>query len=188
MKRPLLVIVLIVLLSGLMCVAALGQTGNGSSQQTSSTGQFSDVPKDHWAYEDLMYLAERGIITGLPGGTYNGSDPLNRYSAAALIARAVRYLQNNAGGVTQEDLDVLKDLIVKVSDNLSVLQDQVAAGPGSELEGQVAQNEQDIANLSSQMSGTDTTKLARQVNTTFVIAVTGLLVGIVAVVLPMMNL
>jgi len=182
MKRPLLIILLIVLLSGLMCVVALGQAGNGSS---STTGQFSDVPKDHWAYEDLMYLAERGIITGLPGGTYNGSEPLNRYSAAALIARAVRYLQNNSGDVTQEDLDVLKDLIFKVSDNLSSLQDQVATGAGSALEGRVAQNEQDIANLSS---GTDTAKLAKQVNTTFVIAVTGLLVGIVAVVLPMMNL
>lgn len=28
---------------------------------------FSDVPSDHWAYPDIQYLAQRGIITGMPG-------------------------------------------------------------------------------------------------------------------------
>jgi len=51
--------------------SAWAQTGNGHAEPVNTGSLFTDVPLDHWAYEDLTYLAERGIITGLPGGRYD---------------------------------------------------------------------------------------------------------------------
>jgi hypothetical protein len=47
---------------------------------------FVDVPADHYAASDLKFLVERGIITGLPNGEFQGSKALTRYDAAVLIA------------------------------------------------------------------------------------------------------
>lgn len=177
----------VALLSLVFGGAALAQTGNGHAEPVNMGGLFSDVPKDHWAYNDLEYLAERGIITGLPGGAYNGEGALDRYSAAAMIARAIKYMQNNPESVTPEDLDVLRSLIFKVSDNLATLQSQIGsvqAGDTSALESRISQNEQAISQLRTQTgTGTDTTQLASRVNANFIISLTALLVGIIGVAL-----
>lgn len=188
MKKSLFVILLIATLSLLLGGIALGDggAGNGTAQPPQAGGLFSDVPRDHWAYDDLSYLVERGIITGLPGGSYQGSEPLDRYSAAALIARAIRYLQNNPESVTPQDLDILKDLIFKVSDNLSSLQAQMdSLGGSSQLEARVSQNEQRITQLAEQgPSG----KLLNRINANFIISLTALLIGIIAVALATLGL
>jgi len=193
-KRRLLVIVSVALLSLLLGGIAFGDggVGNGTVQPPTTGGGFSDVPQDHWAYADLQYLAERGIITGLPGGQYRGTEPLDRYSAAALIARAIKYLQNNPESVTPQDLDVLKDLIFKVSDRLSTLEAQTGlvqqgAAP-SALEARVVQNEQAIAQLQTQGVGGVDAKLTNRVNANFIISLTALLVGIIAVALATLGL
>jgi hypothetical protein len=175
-------------------VVALAQTGNGHVTPPDASGLFTDVPKDHWAYDDIKYLSDRGIIEGIPGGTFNGDQALDRYTAAALIARAIKYMQNNPESVTPQDLDTLKDLIFKVSDNLSSLQAQVDSMSGastSGLENRVARNEQAISQLQSQASssaGTDVTALANRVNANFIISLTALLVGIIGVALATMGL
>ena len=188
MKKSLLVILLIATLSLLLGGIAFGDggAGNGTAQPPQAGGLFSAVPRDHWAYDDLSYLVERGIITGLPGGSYQGSEPLDRYSAAALIARAIRYLQNNPESVTPQDLDILKDLIFKVSDNLSSLQAQMdSLGGSSQLEARVAQNEQQITQLAEQgPSG----GLLNRINANFIISLTALLIGIIAVALATLGL
>ena len=170
---------------------ALAQTGNGTANPVNTGGLFTDVPKDHWAYQDLVYLADRGIITGLPGGQYKGSDPLDRYSAAAMIARAIKYVQNNPSSVTPQDIDVLKDLIFKVSDRVNVIEKQGGTTSGSALDARVAQNEKDIAQLRTQVQGlsvNDSAKLADRVNATFILSLTGLLLGIIAVALATLGL
>jgi len=190
-KRKLVIILSATILPLLLGGIVFGQAGNGAGngvvQPPATGGLFTDVPKDHWAYADLEYLAERGIITGLPGGKYEGSEPLDRYSAAALIARAIKYLQNNPESVTPQDLDVLKDLIFKVSDKLSTLEEQIPGQSTSNVEARVAQNEQDIIEL-QQNGGTDSVKLANRVNANFIISLTALLVGIIAVALATLGL
>ena len=194
MKKIVFVILGVAVLSLAVGVLALAQTGNGHVTPPAAGGLFTDVPKDHWAYDDLKYLSDRGIITGLPGGKYNGDQALTRYSAAALIARALQYMQNNPESVTPKDLDTLKDLIFKVSDNLSTLQKQVdsLSGTGtSALASRVSQNEKAISQLQSQTANqgsTDTSKLANRVNANFIISLTALLVGIIGVALATMGL
>jgi len=178
----------------LLGLAAVAQTGNGIAEPPKTGAMFTDVPRDHWAYADLEYLAARGIITGLPGGRYNGDQPLDRYSAAAMIARAIRYMQNNPESVTPRDLDVLKDLIFKVSDNLATVESQIKSlqgGTTTGLEARVARNEQSIAQINARvqdLSSSDTSALTKRVQANFIISLTALLVGIIGVALATLGL
>lgn len=54
---------------------------------------FPDVPRDHWAYEYVKSLADRGYLQGYPDGKFKGDRSLSRYEYATVIYRA---LQNGA--------------------------------------------------------------------------------------------
>ena len=174
--------------------SAWAQTGNGHAEPVNTGSLFTDVPVDHWAYEDLTYLADRGIITGLPGGRYDGDTALSRYDAAALIARAIQYVHNNPSSVTSADLDVLKDLIFGLSDDLDTLAAEVNSlqrGGDTELAGRVAANEQDISQIQTQLQDTGAStdsNLARRVQANLIISLTALLVGIIGVALATLGL
>ena len=189
MTRVLLATALIAMAFGL---GTIGQTGNGTAEPPNTGGLFTDVPRDHWAYEDLEYLAARGIITGLPGGVYNGDAPLDRYSGAAMIARAIKYMQSNPESVTPEDLDVLKNLIFQVSDDVAALQSGGVQGVDtSALEARVGRNEQEVSSLKTQveeLSGTSAASLTKRVQANFIISLTALLVGIIGVALATLGL
>ena len=60
---------------------------------TNVTGDFSDVPKDHWAYKYVKTLADEGYLKGYPDGSFKGDKAMSRYEYAAIIYRA---LQNGA--------------------------------------------------------------------------------------------
>lgn len=187
MRRILPIILTVAILSLFLGGVALGQTGNGTAVPANVDERFSDVSKDHWAYDDIKYLADRGIITGLPGGQYQGQQALDRYSAAALISRAVKYLQNNPEIVTLQDLDVLRDLMFKISDNMATLQGQVdSLQGGSDLREQVVSNQEQIYELGRQvesLSKSDTGELATRVDVNLVISLVGVLAGIAAIAL-----
>ena len=185
------ILLLSVVIATLVGICAVGQTGNGHAEPPDTGGLFTDVPRDHWAYEDLEYLAARGIITGLPGGRYNGDDPLDRYSAAAMIARAIKYMQNNPESVTPEDLDVLKDLIFRVSDDVAAFQGSGVSGDASALESRVSRNEQSIAGLNTRVENlatSDASALTKRVQANFIISLTALLIGIIGVALATLGL
>ena len=194
MKRTRTIICCGLLLTILCGVVALPQTGNGHAEPPNTGGLFTDVPRDHWAYEDLEYLAARGIITGLPGGQYGGDGTYDRYSTAALIARAIRYMQNNPASVTPDDLDVLKDLIFGLTDDLDTLRAEVGAlqrGGDTELATRVAGNEQQISQINAQLAdGTlsSPATLTKRVQANFIISLTALLVGIIGVALATLGL
>ncbi len=177
----------ILLASALVCLAwgvgALGQTGNGTAEPVNTGGLFTDVAKTHWAYADLEFLAQRGIITGLPGGKYDGDSPMTRYSVAVYIARAIKYMQNNPESVTPADLETLKTLIFQVSDSVTALQSQVGTSGTSSLEARVVKVEQSIAQINAKIGTTATTDVAaleKRVQGTFILSLTALLVGIAA--------
>ncbi|MCC7478054.1 S-layer homology domain-containing protein, partial [bacterium] len=39
---------------------------------------YDDVPRDHWAYNALDYLTERGVLEGYPDGFFKGDRTLTR--------------------------------------------------------------------------------------------------------------
>ncbi|MFN3692097.1 MAG: S-layer homology domain-containing protein [Fervidobacterium sp.] len=58
-----------------------------------SFAAFRDIPKGHWAESYVDRLAEVGIITGFPDGTYRGDEAVTRYQSALLISRTLDYVE-----------------------------------------------------------------------------------------------
>ena len=113
--------------AGVLLGAMLGLSGSAFA---AGADGLSDVPKDHWSYEALDYLAKNGIIEGMGDGTFQGNRTMTRYEMAAIVYRALQYQGGDFG--TKSVLERLK------------------AEYGSEidaLKNQVAQNTKDIAEL-----------------------------------------
>ena len=58
--------------------------------------EFSDVPETHAFFDEICWLADSGITTGFPGGTFRPSAVVTRQAMAAFLQRA-------ADGVIPED-------------------------------------------------------------------------------------
>lgn len=56
--------------------------------QTNVT-DFKDVPKNHFAYKEIMEMRNASIINGYPDGTFKPQQGITRQHVAALIARAL---------------------------------------------------------------------------------------------------
>jgi predicted porin len=61
--------------------------------QAQGRGPFADVPTTHWAYEAVSQLANRGIFTGYPDGTFSGRRALTRYEFAVALQRMLAEVQ-----------------------------------------------------------------------------------------------
>lgn len=53
------------------------------------TDLFPDVPENHWAYEYIKGLQEKGILEGYPNGRFEGDHYMTRYEFAAMLYRAL---------------------------------------------------------------------------------------------------
>ena len=78
----------------------------GAKDQISNsmTTPFPDVPENHWAYETVEQMRERGIVEGYPDGTFGGDRQMTRYEFATIVYRA---LQRGIG--MNEDIQRLVD-------------------------------------------------------------------------------
>jgi len=133
---------------------------------------FSDVPRDHWAYQDIQYLAQRGILEGLPGGTYKGDEPITRYQVATLVARTVRYLQNNMGSTNQQDLSTLEDLVYKLSERVDS-----TSSSTSQLQSQVNDLQAQVQELRASSGPENYDQLVKRSQNNFILGVTGIVLG-----------
>ncbi|MFB6217347.1 MAG: S-layer homology domain-containing protein [Candidatus Aenigmatarchaeota archaeon] len=140
--------------------------------QEQEKDMFSDVPKDHWAYPDIQYLAKRGIITGLPGGTYKGEQAITRYQVATLVARTVRYLQNNLGSTSQKDLSTLEDLVYKLSERVDS-----ASQTSSKLQDRVNNLEAQVKELRASSGPENYDQLVKRSQNNFILGVAGVVLG-----------
>ena len=82
-------------------------------------GAFSEVPANHWAYDALEMLAGRGIMTGYPRGSFNGANPITRYEAASVVARALESVKR--GAADEKDVELVRRLAEKFRDELAAL-------------------------------------------------------------------
>lgn len=51
--------------------------------------EYSDLPKDHWAYDFVKKLSDKGYLNGYPDGTFKGDAKMTRYEFAAALWRTV---------------------------------------------------------------------------------------------------
>ena len=54
-----------------------------------SAAEFKDVPTDHKAYNDLMQLAEVGVVKPDKNGNFNGEKTATRYNLALMLYQVV---------------------------------------------------------------------------------------------------
>lgn len=101
--------------------AAIAMSLSGTAL-AASADSFSDVPKDHWSYEALDYLAKEGIIEGMGDGTFQGGRAMTRYEMAAIVAKAMQ-----SGGGSFGDKAVLEKLANEYGQEIDTLKKQVAA-------------------------------------------------------------
>lgn len=64
--------------------------GMSGSAFAASADSFTDVPKDHWAYQALDYLAQEGVIDGMGDSTFQGGRTMTRYEMASIVAKAMQ--------------------------------------------------------------------------------------------------
>ena len=85
---------------------------------------FLDISPDHWAYNAIVDLYNKGIIKGYYNEpVFKGKKPLSRYDMAVLLYRTIEYLSNSKkkNMLSKEDLKKLEKLMIEFSDELSKL-------------------------------------------------------------------
>ncbi|GAA0216433.1 S-layer homology domain-containing protein [Selenomonas dianae] len=72
-------------------VAALAAalTVGAASTTFAAANPFSDVPRDHWAYDAVTQLAADGVVEGYGDGTYRGDRNITRFEMAQMVAKAM---------------------------------------------------------------------------------------------------
>ncbi|MDR1376569.1 MAG: S-layer homology domain-containing protein, partial [Synergistaceae bacterium] len=100
--------------SSCLCVLLLSATAG-----VAATNPFMDVPLNHWAYDAIGQLAAQGVLSGYPDGTYKGRQPTTRYEMASALARALALVDMTKA--SNQDVDMLKKLVVEFSDELDML-------------------------------------------------------------------
>ncbi|PLX16157.1 MAG: hypothetical protein C0601_11070 [Candidatus Muiribacterium halophilum] len=81
---------------------------------------FSDVPKDHWAYDSVNMLYEKGI---LKGDKFAGDEIATRFYFAAVLARLMESLktgQLQVSDISYEDYERVNRLSVEFANELNV--------------------------------------------------------------------
>lgn len=67
---------------------------------------FRDVEKDYYAYDEITYLTEQGVVGGYPDGTFRPNDHLKRGQAVVMMARALDWAPSSS---TADFSDVDRD-------------------------------------------------------------------------------
>ena len=94
--------------------------GMSSTAFAATADSFTDVPKDHWSYQALDYLAKEGVIDGMGDNTFQGGRTMTRYEMAAIVAKAMQKNDVNFG-----DKAVLDKLSAEYANELGTLKNQV---------------------------------------------------------------
>ncbi|CAM4158749.1 S-layer homology domain-containing protein [Bacillus manliponensis] len=76
-------------LSTMMATAAAVALFSSVTPAEAASKQFSDVSVDHMFHDEIISLADLGVIAGFPDGSFQPEAPVTREQAAILIANAL---------------------------------------------------------------------------------------------------
>ena len=88
-----------------------------ASTTFAAANPFSDVPRDHWAYDAVTQLAADGVVEGYGDGTYRGDRNITRYEMAQMVAKAMA----KGGNVPVSDKALIDRLAAEFADELNNL-------------------------------------------------------------------
>ena len=87
-----------------------------ASTTFAAANPFSDVPRDHWAYDAVTQLAADGVVEGYGDGTYRGDRNITRYEMAQMTAKAMA-----KGDMPASDKALVDRLAAEFADELNNL-------------------------------------------------------------------
>ena len=93
-----------------------------TSTAFASANPFSDVPRDHWAYDAVYQLFSDGVVEGYGDGTFVGDKSITRYEMAQMVAKAMTKQEM----ASAEDKALIDKLSAEFSDELNNLGVRVA--------------------------------------------------------------
>jgi len=79
---------------------------------------FEDVKQDHWAYDYVMNLVNKGVVP-TDQNTFNGSEALTRSEASIWLTRAIMYLENSPMIAKAEDIERMETTVKALSKKVS---------------------------------------------------------------------
>ena len=100
------------LVSALAAAFVIGAAGTTFA----AANPFSDVPRDHWAYDAVTQLASDGVIEGYGDGTFRGDRNITRYEMAQMVAKAMA-----KGNMSASDRALVDRLAAEFPDELNNL-------------------------------------------------------------------
>ena len=100
------------LVSALSAALVIG----AASTTFAAANPFSDVPRDHWAYDAVSQLAADGVVEGYGDGTYRGDRNITRYEMAQMTAKAMA-----KGDMSASDRALVDRLAAEFADELNNL-------------------------------------------------------------------
>lgn len=126
---------------------------------------YKDVPQNHWAYQAINELSEKGVISCIDTKKFSGNKPADRFTMASMLAKALAEIEvkygknlssldknsvNNIDKLSKEFADELSLLAIKyngIKDDLSILKEDVA-----NLKWDVAEIKEEIKNSADKVS------------------------------------
>ena len=100
------------LVSALAAAFVVGAAGTTFA----AANPFSDVPRDHWAYDAVTQLAADGVVEGYGDGTYRGDRNITRFEMAQMTAKAMA-----KGDMSASDKALVDRLAAEFADELNNL-------------------------------------------------------------------
>ncbi|MGE5614577.1 MAG: S-layer homology domain-containing protein [Bacillota bacterium] len=84
MRRKMKKVLALLICAMLACALALPVSAKSSQSLVNSRG-FKDVPKGHWAYEEIMWMFEKKIIDGIGNNMFNPDGVVSRAEFAKMM-------------------------------------------------------------------------------------------------------
>ena len=100
----------------MVAALAAAMTIGAASTTFAAANPFSDVPRDHWAYDAVTQLAADGIVEGYGDGTYRGDRNITRFEMAQMTAKAMA-----KGDMSASDKALVDRLAAEFADELNNL-------------------------------------------------------------------
>ncbi len=86
----------------------------------------ADVPTDHWAYEAVTLLVNKGYMGVYESGQFRGDDSVSRYLLAFVAARLLRDVESGRTTLTDDDMKVVRELSLNLREQLAVVTGRLA--------------------------------------------------------------
>ncbi len=123
---------------------------------------FPDIPSGHWAGDAVNRIAQLGIVTGFPDGTFRGNESFTRYQAALVISRLLDVIDQNiqaSKALTDQDIAALRSAIAELQSQMDALgartdaleQNKADRSEVVALQDQVAALQAQLENLQAQI-------------------------------------